>query len=167
MSRITALTCVALLLVVLPASAQRRAPGASRPTVGVTIALKAGADTYQFTGPASCTHAATGSIYGILSELWSVQHADAARSAQLTLWKPKNGSAEMFTLSLSAGSRSYSVNTVKATGAPAAQGSGTVTLAPAANGGTFTIEARTGDGTTISGTVKCDAFLPAVAEGGH
>ena len=147
-------------------AAQRRVPGAEKPTVEVTIALKAGADAYQFKGQASCTHAPVASIYNVVAEQWMIQQADDARSMTLTLWKPKNGSGEMFSLSVSSGSRSRSVNTVKASGAPAPAGSGSVTFASAGKGGTFTVDAKAADGTGIAGTITCGAFLPAIAEGG-
>ena len=147
------------------ASAQRRLPG-QKPTVGVTIALKAGSETYAFTGQASCTHAPVASIYGIASGQWTVQQSADSRSAQLTLWKPTNGSGEMFSLSVSSAGRSQSVNTVKASGAAAPQGSGKVTFAPAGKGGTFAVDAKTATGTPITGTITCDTLMPAIAEGG-
>lgn len=161
------LTCAALLMLASSASAQRRAPGAQKPTVAVTIALKAGGNAYSFTGQASCTHAPMASIYSVISEQWSVQQSEGSQSIQLTLWKPKSGSGEMFSMSVSAGGRSHVVNTVKAPGAPAAQGSGTATIARAGSGAIFTIDATAADGTRVTGTIKCDALLPARAEGGE
>ena len=163
-----AIVCCGVLVVAsiaIPA-AQRRTPGQQKSTVGVTIALKAGAASYQFTGPARCTHAPVGSIYGIVAEQFSVEQSEGARSTHLTFWKPKTGSGEMFSLSVSSDKASHTVNTVKASGAPAPQGSGKVTLSSSGSGGTFTIEAKASDGAVITGTIKCDAFLPAVAEGG-
>ena len=84
----------------------------------------------------------------------------------LTLWKPRNGSAEMFSLSVSNGPSRRTVNTVKATGSSPIEGSGRVILATAANGGTFTVEAKDAHGASITGTIKCDAFTAAAAEGG-
>lgn len=167
MKRQITLACCGMLIVGSGVIAQRRVPGATTPrTVGVAIALKAGGDAYAFTGQASCTHAPVASIYGIVAEQWFVQQADGARSAQLTLWRPKNRSADMFSLSFGSGAASHRVNTIKAAGAPPPQGSGGLTLTPAGNGGTFTISANAADGTVITGTIKCDAFLPAIAEGG-
>ena len=161
--------CGMLVLATVVDAQRRVAPGASSQptTVPVTIALKAGADTFQFTGQASCTHAPTASIYGLLSEQWNVEQSEGSRSLHLTLWKPKNGAGDMFNLSISSGgARPQSVNTVKAPGAPAPAGSGHVTLTPAGNGGTFTVDAKTAAGGAITGTIKCDAFSPAIAEGG-
>jgi hypothetical protein len=166
MKRTIAVVCSALVAVAVPTAAQRRAPGAQKPTTNVTIALKTGADTYQFAGQARCTHAPVASIYDLASEQWSVEQSDGARSLHLTVWKPKSGSGQMFTLSVSSAGRSLSVNTVKASGAPAPSGSGNVTLAAGGAGGTFTLDAKDARGAAITGTIKCDAFLPAIAEGG-
>jgi len=156
---------VAVVTAVLGAQ-QRRPAGAQKPTVGVTIALK-GATSYDFSGQGSCTHAPVGSIYNVVAEQWTVEQADGSRSVHLTLWRPKNGSGDMFTLSVSSGGgRPQSVNTVKAPGAPPAEGSGKVTLAPAGKGGTFTVDAKTASGGALAGSIKCDAFTPAIAEGG-
>lgn len=168
--RIIPWVCCGMLMVATVIDAQRRAaPSASpqRSTVPVTIALKAGAETYQFTGQATCTHAPTASIYGLLSEQWNVDQSEGSRSLHLTLWKPKNGSGDMFNLSISSGAgRPQSVNTVKAAGAPATEGSGRVTVAPAGKGGTFSVNAQTAAGGAINGTITCDAFSAAIAEGG-
>ena len=70
-----------------------------------------------------------------------VQQSDGGRSLQLTFWKPKNGSPEMFSLSLSGGRGTHTVDTVNV-GAAKGEGSGTATLATAGGGGTFTNRAR-------------------------
>lgn len=159
--------CGVLMLAAVP-MAQVRAPrGTERPGVNVTIALKSSSGAYQFTGQGTCTYAKMASIYGIVSEQWSVQQSGDSRSLSLTFWKPKNGAGTMFTLSLSSGSGRQSVNTVKAPGASPTEGSGTVSLAPADKGGTFTVDAKDAKGGAITGTIKCDAFMPAIAEGGN
>jgi hypothetical protein len=68
----------------------------------------------------------------------------------------------MFTLSVN-GKTTVSVTTVRSQ----VSGSGKVTLAPAGKGGTFTIDAKAKTGESITGSIKCDAFTPAIAEGGH
>jgi hypothetical protein len=171
MTRTLPAVCCAVVMLASAAAAQRRvppaSPGAQKPTVDVTIALKSGSDMYQFTGQGTCTYAPIAAIYNVVSEQWNVQQSDGSRSVQLTLWKPKNGSGEMFSLSVSAGGRSHTVNTVKATGAAASEGSGKVTLATAGNGGTFTVDAKDARAAGITGTIKCGAFTPAIAEGGN
>ncbi len=164
--RTISVVCAGSLVLASAAVAQRRIPGDKKPTVAVVIALKAGAEAYQFNGQATCTHAPVASIYQVVSEQWMVQQSDGARSLQLTFWKPKNGSPEMFSLSLSAGRGTHTVDTVNV-GAAKPQGSGTATLATAGGGGTFTISAKAADASAITGTIKCDAFTAATAEGGE
>ena len=166
MKRTISVVCSALIAVAAPAAAQRRAPATQKPTTAVTISLKTGADAYIFAGQASCTHAPVASIYDVQSEQWSVEQSDGPRSLHLTLWKPKDGSRQMFSLAVSSAGGSLIVNTVTVKGASGASGSGTVTLAPTASGGTFTVTAKDARGAAITGTIKCDTFLPAIAEGG-
>jgi hypothetical protein len=118
---------------------------------------------YEAKGQGSCTHAPKASIYGVLAEMWSVrQRGDARSSVDLTFWKPSDGSASMFSLSVNH-TKSASVSTVKG---GQVSGSGTVTLSTAAKGGTFTVAAKTRAGEAVTGTIKCAAFTPAIAEGG-
>jgi hypothetical protein len=70
----------------------------------------------------------------------------------------------MVTLSVSTGNSSRQISTVR--GGGATSGSGKVTLEKSGSGGAFTIDAKTSDGASITGTIKCDAFAPHVAEGG-
>ena len=131
----------------------------------VDVSLKVGGEAYDAKGQGSCTHAPKASIYGLLAEMWTVRQEGEGRSVQLTLWKPPDGSASMFSLSLNGVNdrRSPSISTVKG---GQVMGSGTVTLAPAAKGGTFTVEAKTRMGDAVTGTITCEAFTPAIAEGG-
>ena len=69
----------------------------------------------------------------------------------------------MVTLSVTSGGSSHQISTVRG-GSPT--GSGKVTLEKAGNGGTFAVDAKTGNGTAISGTITCDTFAPHTAEGG-
>lgn len=164
----TAVVLAAVLLVTgIGLGAQRAGQAAS--TVGVEVSLKAGTGTYASRGQGSCTHAPQASIYGVTSQMWTVRHQDQGRSVQLTFWKPTDGSNTMFSLSMNGKPRA-SVSTVRGRTASAGatpEGSGTVTFAPAGKGGTFTIDAKTATGDPIAGTIKCDAFTAAVAEGGN
>ena len=143
--------------------AQRRAPGETQPTQAIQVALKVGGATYQSSQAGKCTHAPVASIYNTVAELWSVQQNGEGRSLSLTLWKPKDGSGDMVTLSVTSGNVAHQVNTVRGA---TTSGSGKVTLEKAGNGGTFTVDAKSSIGASISGTIKCDAFAPHMAEGG-
>lgn len=140
---------------------RRTSPGSS--LVPLEVSLKVGAGAYTGKGQGSCTHAPKASIFGVLSEMWTVRHQEEGRSVQLTLWKPADGSAPMFNLSVS-GKTNASISTVRG---GQVTGSGTVTLAPSGKGGTFTIDAKGKAGEAIGGTIACEAFTPAIAEGGN
>lgn len=144
--------------------AQRRVPGQAQPSQGIQVSLSVAGQMYQSGEPGRCTHAPTAAIYNTPSELWSVQQSSQGRSLALTLWKPKDGSAEMVTLSISVGGSSHDVNTVR--GGGATSGLGKVALEKSGAGGTFTVDAKTKSGAAITGTIKCDAFAPHIAEGG-
>jgi hypothetical protein len=156
---------IALSLATAPNADQRRplGSGSERAQTNATIALKMGASSYDYTGQARCEHLPKGSIFGTLAERWTVQQHDGTRSMSLTLWKPLAGGDNLITLSLSNGNKSQEVST---TGTPK-QGSGSITFEPAGPGGTFVVNATSAQGAKISGTVKCEAFTPAIAEGGN
>jgi hypothetical protein len=139
---------------------QRRTGGPA--LVEAEISLKVAGETYDAKGQASCTHASKGSIYNVISEMWTVRQEQDGQSVQLTLWKPLDGSAPMFTLS-TGGKKNTSITTVRG---GQTTGSGTVTLSPAGKGGTFTIDARTKGNEAVTGRITCQAFTPAIAEGG-
>ena len=140
---------------------QRRTGGPA--LVPVEISLKVAGQSYDVKGQASCTHAPKASIYNVLSEMWTVRQEQEGQSVQLTLWKPLDGSASMFTLS-TGGKKNTSITTVRG---GEVSGSGTVTFAPSGKGGTFTIDARGKANDTVAGTITCQAFTPARAEGGN
>jgi hypothetical protein len=158
------MSAIALCGYVTTINAQRRAPGQAQANQAIQVALNAGGTTYQSSEAGKCTHAPVASIYNTVSEMWSVQQSSQGRSLALTLWKPKDGSGDMVTLSVTSGNVSHQVNTVRGGGATA--GSGKVTLKPGGSGGTFTVDAKSSKGTAITGTITCDAFAPHVAEGG-
>jgi len=145
--------------------AQRRVPGQAQPKQAVNASLQIGGNAYESREPGRCTHAPTASIYSIVSEMWSVQQSAQGRSLALTLWRPKDRTDDMVTLSVSSGKSSHQINTVR--GGGATSGIGKVTLLKSGGGGAFTIDAKTVDGVAISGTIKCEAFAPHTAEGGH
>lgn len=157
------ITSAIALGIIVNVDAQRRAPGQTQPTQAIQVALNVGGATYQSSQAGKCTHAPVASIFKAMAEMWSVQQNAEGRSLALTLWKPTDGSGDMITLSVTSGSLSHQINTVRG---GTTTGSGKVTLVRAGNGGTFSVDAKTSSGTPISGTIKCDAFAPHTAEGG-
>jgi hypothetical protein len=148
----------------LHAAGQRRVPGGDPELQApVEVSLSVGGERYAASAPGKCTHAPVASIYQVVSELWTVQQSHDGRSLNLSMWRPKNGSGDMVSLSVSTGKTSKTVSTVRGA---AVAGSGKVTLAAAGKGGVFTVDAKAADGTAITGTIKCDAFAPHIAEGG-
>ena len=127
------------------------------------VALKVGNVPYEVKGQGSCTYARQASIYDVLSGMWTVRHEAEGRSFQLTFWKPKDGSRQMFSLSIN-GKPEATVSTVRG---GQLSGSGTVKFEPSAKGGTFSVNAKEKSGGAISGTIKCEAFTPASADGGN
>src|SRR5688572_9614151 len=105
---------VAAVLVVVTAAldAQRRVPGhRADSSVPVTIALKADGKVYNFSGPATCTHAPVASIYGLRAERWTMDRSgDGGLPATLALWRPASG-PDLLSLSFTIGETRYSVNT--------------------------------------------------------
>lgn len=149
---------VASMMSVASAQIRRTAPDAAK--VPMSVDLKLGSDAIAATGTGQCTHAPQASIYDVRSQMWTARHeGTGGKAVQLTLWKPMDGSAEMFTLSAGP----VTVSTVRG-GQPS--GSGTVKFEAAGRGGAFRIDAKSADGRAISGVIKCDAFTPHIAEGG-
>ncbi len=157
-------TAVALAGFIVHIDAQRRVPGDAPPKQGIQASLKAGNVVYESKTPGKCTHAPTASIYQVMSQMWSIQQSSDGRSLTLTVWRPKDGSGDMVNLSVDGGNSSHEVNTVR--GGGPVRGTAKVIFEKSGAGGTFTLDARTKDGTAVSGTIKCDAFAPHTAEGG-
>jgi hypothetical protein len=166
-SRIQMVACTAAIaasLFVSGAEAQRRGAGQSDANQPVAVSLKVGADTYESSGGGRCTYAPAASIYQTPAELWTVQQSGNKQSLTVSLWKPKDGSGDMLTMSVSTGNVSQQINTVR--GGGPTSGSASVALQKAGSGGTFTIQAKTKDGAAITGTIRCSTFAEHIAEGG-
>ncbi len=159
--------CGALLFASV-AAAQRRLPGSpSGDDVGVAIALQVGADSYRFNGQGSCTQEPRGYIYGVAAHLRTIEQSDGHRSIRLTHWSPASKAGAMFSLYMTSGGKSYETDTVTGKDAGPTRGSGTVTFVTSGAGGTFTVNATTANGAKVAGTIRCDAFRAAIAEGGN
>src|SRR5882672_8935978 len=90
------------------AYAQRLAPP-ERPTspaedITVSIAAKAGAKSYEASGPGTCQHAPDASIRGASASLWVVHFAGSGQAGikqlNLTLWRLKDGDSDQLSFSL-------------------------------------------------------------------
>jgi hypothetical protein len=147
---------------VTAAQVNRRPLPPERQGAAIQVSLNAGGQRYESSAPGQCTHAPTASIYGVASELWTVQQSDNGKSLNLSLWQPKDGTRPMVSLTVASG-KSYRVSTVKGS---QIVGSAKVSMEPSGKGGTFTVYAKSADGADIMGTIKCDAFAPHIAEGG-
>ncbi|MDQ3486417.1 MAG: hypothetical protein M3468_01635, partial [Acidobacteriota bacterium] len=134
-----------------------------RATVPLEVSLKVGQGTYAAKGQGTCTYARQAAIYDIRSQQWTARHEEDARSVQLTVWKPVDGSAEMFSLLVNDQS-DVNITTVRG---GQVSGSGTVKFEPSGKGGTFTVVAKGKAGEPVTGTFKCEAFTAAIAEGGN
>jgi hypothetical protein len=141
------------------ADAQARRQGPDQKTVPVTLDLKIGSESVQGSGPGRCTHAPAASIYDVRAQMWTAAYESEGKPVQLTFWRPTDKSPDMFGLQ----APRVNISTVRG-GKP--NGSGTVTFEPSAKGGIFKIQAKGADGTTVAGSIKCEGFLPHVAEGG-
>ena len=133
----------------------------------VMITAKVGQKSYESAGQGSCRHTPTAAIYGVPAALWMVGFTgsdDAAvKSMNLTLWKPKNGGSQQFSLSLSTGSSSHRIDV----GGRGEQiGSGKASVVAAGAGGRIEVSGKDDSGKTIEVVIQCPAFAGVEAEGG-
>ena len=90
-----------------------------------------------------------------------------AERLTLALWHPASGERPLVSLSLTTGGKRTPSNTVKVGNHGSVEGSGTISLSKDGSGGTFTVNTAAANGTRITGTIKCEAFTAAIAEGGN
>jgi hypothetical protein len=81
----------------------------------------------------------------------------------LTLWRPKDGSADQTSLSLEAGSRSTRIE-VNPRDKPV--GGATVRLEQVGEGGKFQLKGKDAKGTAVNLTISCPSFAAVEAAGG-
>jgi hypothetical protein len=142
----------------------RRTPSQPEKTgTSMQVSMMAGGQRYESSAPGQCTHAPVASIYGVVSELWTAQQSDAGKSLNLSLWQPKDGSRPMVSLTVTSGAASHRVSTIRGA---AIVGNAKASLEPSGKGGTFTVYAKSAAGADVTGTIKCGAFAPHIAEGG-
>ena len=130
------------------------------------ISLQAGGEKYQASGQGECKAAPQASIYGVSAAMYSVSHRACKQSLNLTLWQPTNGAANMMSLHLATGSKSYVVDTVKAGPKRDTKGSGKATVEKSGAGGAIVIDAVAAGGEKITGRIQCRTFGGIQAEGG-
>ena len=147
----------------LVAQGRRPAGDPEKSGTAMQVSLNAGGQRYESSAPGECTHAPTASIDGVASELWTAHQSDKDKSLNLSLWQPKDGSRPMVSLTVTMGSSTHRVSTVR--GASLA-GNAKTQFQTAARGGTITVYAKSAEGADIIGTIKCATFTPHVAEGG-
>src|SRR3954452_15682282 len=108
MTRSTLSAMLLLISVVArDAVAQRRAagqqPSSDPPVSQIHVIARLGSKTYSSNLPGSCKHEPAASIYDVPAALWTVEAGGAAGSSvkqlNLTLWRPKNGTADQISLS--------------------------------------------------------------------
>jgi len=138
------------------------APPGESVTISVTVAGK----EYKASGQGQCHYAPMASFYDMRAKMWSVEYSAEEKTGlsnlTLTAWRPLAGGADQMSLALHVGSADHRIDTVKKS---QNVGSGTLSLTPKGQGGTFEINGKDEKGVTIKGTVECTTFTspPAVA----
>jgi hypothetical protein len=128
--------------------------------MSVTVAGK----TQELRGTGRCGHEPQASIYGTRAALWLIEYHNAESRISLSYWRPKaTGAEDQFQLSVTRGSGSHVISTVKR-GSPT--GSGRSTFRPTATGGRFEVSGKAGDGAPLQVTIECARFGGITAEGG-
>jgi hypothetical protein len=163
----TMMRSLSIALFCLATAAVHHASAQGSQNEAVMISAQVGRKSYESAGQGSCRHTPTASIYGVPAALWMVEltgSEDAAvKSVNLTLWKPKNGSAEQLSLSLSTGSSSHRIDVG---GRGDQVGSGKAAVAATGTGGRIEVSGKDEAGKAIRLVVLCPTFTGVEAEGG-
>jgi hypothetical protein len=150
------------------AAAQRRAAGQPAPeTRQISITAQLGTKSYTSKASGTCKHEPSASIYDVPAALYMVEaeagEGDGIKQLNLTLWRPKNGTADQISLSLNAGSKDTRIDVNPRS---PAVGAASVELRRSGSGGTFELKGKDAKGTPLNLTIGCPAFDGVVAEGG-
>jgi hypothetical protein len=149
------------------AAAQRRAPGqAATESTEVSVIARVGSKSYTSRVPGTCKYEPSASIYDLPAALWMVEGGSTGseiKQLNLTLWRPKNGSADQVSLSLQAGSSSTHID-VNPRSKPV--GTGTVELQPQGSGGKFELKGKDAKGINVNLVITCPTFAAVEAAGG-
>lgn len=160
-------------IVVLAATAQgleaqqRAAGGEPRGADELGIVARVGSKSYTAQVPGTCQHEPSASIYGLAAALWMVQ-ADGTddgeiRALSMTLWRPKDGSADQVSIRLEAGAEPVTIE-VNPRNRP--RGAASVQVHRSGTGGKFEVIGKDASGTRVTLTISCPVFAGVVAEGG-
>jgi hypothetical protein len=169
MSRSTlAATLLLICVAANEAAAQRRLPGqAATENTQVSVIARVGAKSYTSRVPGTCKYEPSASIYDLPAALYMVEGQGSSSSEikqlNLTLWRPKDGSADQISLSLQTGSSTARID-VNPRAKP--EGSGSVELQPQGSGGTFELKGNDAKGTPVNLTITCPTFEAVEAAGG-
>lgn len=169
MVRLSLLPSLLLLAATAPevaAQGVRRAQGAGS-EAAVTISAKVGNKSYESSGAGRCRHAPEASIYGVPAALWMVEYTGGSdgglKGMNMTLWRPKDGSAEQLSLDIQTRSASHQISVG---GKGEQMGSGKASLSPAGSGGRFEVKGKDAEGTALEIVIQCPTFAGVEAEGG-
>jgi hypothetical protein len=165
-------TLVATLLLMFvaanEAAAQRRTPlPAATESTEVSVIARVGTKSYTSSVPGTCKYEPSASIYDLPAALWMIEgegsNGSEIKQLTLTLWRPKNGSADQISLSLQAGSTTSRID-VNPRSKPV--GTGKVELQPQGSGGKFELKGKDAAGTNVNLTITCPSFAAVEAAGG-
>jgi hypothetical protein len=155
------------LFCVVAVGANRVDAQSSQNPGSVKISAKVGSKSYESAAQGSCRHTPTAAIYGVPAALWMVgvtgSEDAAVKNMNLTLWKPKNGSPQQFSLNLTTGSSSHRMDVG---GRGEQVGSGKASVVSAGTGGRIEISGKDESGKTIEVVVHCPSFAGVEAAGG-
>jgi hypothetical protein len=150
------------------ATAQRRAPGQPvTESSELEVSARMGTKSYTSRVTGTCKHEPSASIYDVPAALYMVEaqgeEDSQIKQLNLTLWRPKNGSADQVSLSLEAGSSSSRIDVNPRS---KAVGEATVQLKSAGAGGTFELKGKDAKGAALNLTITCPSFAAVEAAGG-
>ena len=161
------LTLVLLTSVTADARAQRKGPASAVPGEPLTLSARIDGKNYGVKGPGSCKYEPGASIHGRPAALWLIEYGNPSSAGikrmNLTVWRPKDGSSDQVSLSLSTSSTTHHINSA---GKPQSEGTAAVKVSPLATGGRFELKGNDAGGATIELTVVCPVFVGVEAEGG-
>ena len=159
-----ALTLVLFVSVTVDAGAQRKRVASVAP---LTVSARIDGKNYGATGPGTCRHAPTASIYATPAALWMIEYGSPSSAGikrlNLTLWRPKDGSPDQVSLALVTSSSTHRINSV---GKRQPEGGATVRLSPQGTGGRFELKGKDAGGAYVELTVACPVLTGVEAEGG-